>query len=79
MKFCPECNNLLMSKKGKIFCKTCEKIFEVKPNEKNDYMLIKKIDHDDSDFNPFILKNVNQKPLATDYRKAYEDYFSSSE
>jgi len=69
-----------MSKKGKIFCKTCEKIFEVQPNEKRDYVLIKTINHDDSDLKPFILKNNTQKQLATnDYRKAYEDYFSSSE
>ena len=80
MKFCPDCNNLLMSKNKKVFCKTCGKSFEVKPDEKTDYMLKKKIPREDLEFKPYVLKNDSRKRNGVmEYRKAYEDYFSSSE
>lgn len=46
MRFCLECDNLLMSKDKKLFCKNCGKSFEIEPNNKTDYMVIKHIRHD---------------------------------
>lgn len=80
MKFCPECNNLLISKNKTVFCKTCGMSFEVKPNEKSEFILVKKMNNDDKDLEPFVLKNDSRKRSnASDFRKAYEDYFVSSE
>ncbi|MFX1274730.1 MAG: hypothetical protein ACFFBP_04905 [Promethearchaeota archaeon] len=80
MKFCPECDNLLGSKNKTLFCRTCGLSFEIKDIEKKDYLLIKQMKNDESELKPYILKKEEQKRnIANEYRRAYEDYFASSD
>ena len=79
MKFCPDCDNLLMSKDKKFYCKVCDKLFEINPNAKHEYLLVKKVNYDGVEEEPFVVKNDSLGSDApNEYRKAYEDFFSQS-
>ncbi len=80
MKFCPECENMLISKNKKLYCKTCDLLFEVNLDKKQDYMMTKVMKPEESDLSPFVLKdNARKSDYTSEYRKAYEDYFTGSE
>ncbi|MBN1802582.1 MAG: hypothetical protein JW891_13805 [Candidatus Lokiarchaeota archaeon] len=69
-----------MSKNKKLYCKTCNMFFEVKLDQKEDYMMIKVMKPEESDLTPYVLKtNPRKNNYSSEYRKAYEDYFSGSE
>ena len=57
MKFCPDCDNILIPINGNLFCRTCKKEFEFDHNT-NDYIIVKKITHLENEFEPIILKGV---------------------
>ena len=46
MKFCPECDNILIPKNKKLYCKACEKEFELNPKT-DEYKIVKTIRHDE--------------------------------
>jgi Zn finger protein HypA/HybF involved in hydrogenase expression len=48
MRFCPDCDNILIPRNKKLYCKACEKEFEIDPNN-NDYNIVKTIKHDDKE------------------------------
>ncbi|TXT67178.1 MAG: DNA-directed RNA polymerase, subunit M/Transcription elongation factor TFIIS [Promethearchaeota archaeon] len=80
MKWCKNCNNILIPKDGKLYCKACEEYFELGKN-KNDYTISKKIIHDDREKSSRILKkNPREKAsISIEDRKAYEEFFTSGE
>lgn len=41
MRFCPDCENIIIPKNNRLFCRACEKEFELDP-ETNDYKIVKK-------------------------------------
>jgi len=75
MRFCPDCDNILIPKNKKLFCKACEKEFEIDPTNK-DYNIVKTIKHDDKEAAPIVVKKVLTKPKISDQdRKAFEEFF----
>jgi DNA-directed RNA polymerase subunit M/transcription elongation factor TFIIS len=75
MRFCPDCDNILIPKNKKLYCKACEKEFKIDPNN-NDYNIVKTIKHDDKEAAPIVIKRsiANTKISAQD-RKAFEEFF----
>jgi len=57
MRFCLDCDNILMPKNKKLYCKACEKEFEIDLNN-NDYNVVKTIKHDDKEAEPIVIKKV---------------------
>ena len=78
MRFCPECDNILIPRKKKLYCKACEKEFELE--KKDDYKIVKKIKHDEKESAPIIIKDRNLgERISGEDRKAFEEYFTGSE
>ncbi|MFX1277322.1 MAG: hypothetical protein ACFFAT_20055 [Promethearchaeota archaeon] len=68
-----------MPRGGKLYCQACDESFELSGDSNEDFKIIKKIRHDDSEESPIIIKNVNETKIGAEDRKAYEEFFSGSE
>ena len=79
MRFCPNCDNILIPKNKKLYCKACNQEFEL-DKETEEYKIVKKIKHDEKESAPIVIKEVmkNDRISAQD-RKAYEEFFGSGE
>ena len=79
MKFCPDCDNILIPKNKKLYCKACEKEFELGSNPE-DYKIIKTIKHDEKTAAPIIIKQgLKGERISGEDRKAYEEFFTGSD
>jgi DNA-directed RNA polymerase subunit M/transcription elongation factor TFIIS len=79
MRFCPECDNILIPKSKKLYCKACDKEFDL-GNDQEEYKIIKTIKHDEKESAPIVVKDrISGDRISGEDRKAWEDYFSSSE
>ncbi len=79
MRFCPDCDNILLPvrDKMKIYCKACDKEFKLDPGQQADYKIVKTIRHEDSEVAPIIIKEVLKRDKISDQdRKAFEEFFS---
>ncbi len=75
MKFCPDCDNILIPKNGNLVCRACEKEFKFDHN--TDYMIVKKIKHFENEFEPIIIKKaLNDNRVSTEDREAYKEFFN---
>ena len=80
MRFCPECENLLIIRGKKLYCKACNSYFEIPSDFQNDSVLVKNINHSEREFEPVIIENkLEDNHISNEYRKAYEEYFPSEE
>jgi DNA-directed RNA polymerase subunit M/transcription elongation factor TFIIS len=80
MRFCEECGNMLVPKNGKLYCKACEKDFDLDKSKTDDYKIIKTIKHDEKESAPIVVKDgFRGERISGDDRKAYEDLFEISE
>ena len=80
VQFCPKCNNILIPKKGKniLYCRACD--LEFKFTSKEEYKIIKKIQHSESEKAPIVVEEVElRKKISEDDRKAYEEFFRKTE
>ncbi|MFW9937407.1 MAG: hypothetical protein ACFFD5_07140 [Candidatus Thorarchaeota archaeon] len=79
MKFCPECDNILIPKNKKLYCKACEKEFELDPKT-DEYKIVKTIKHDEKETAPIIIKEgLKSERISGEDRKAFEDLFDITE
>ncbi|TFG02196.1 MAG: hypothetical protein EU540_02020 [Promethearchaeota archaeon] len=79
MRFCESCGNMLIPKKGKLYCKACDEEFEI-GESREEYKIIKKIRHDDKEVAPIIIKEgIKGDRISDQDRKAFEEYFSGGE
>jgi len=80
MKWCPNCDNILIPKNGKLYCQACDEYFEFGKNDK-DYTISKKIHHDDREKSSRVLKKSSRvkSSISLEDRKAYEEFFTGSE
>ena len=79
MRFCEACGNMLIPKKGKLYCKACDEEFEIGESQE-EYKIIKMIKHDDKEVAPIIIKDGLKGDRISDQdRKAFEEYFSGGE
>ncbi|MFX0031423.1 MAG: hypothetical protein ACFE8E_09875 [Candidatus Hodarchaeota archaeon] len=80
MKFCPNCDNILIPKNKKLFCKACNQEFDLDKNSPEDYKLVKRIRHDEKEAAPIIIKEgLKDERISDRERKAYEDLFDITE
>ncbi|MFX1317382.1 MAG: hypothetical protein ACFE9T_16085 [Promethearchaeota archaeon] len=79
MRFCPDCDNILIPKNKKLYCKACEKEFNLEKG-KEEYKIIKTIRHDEKETAPIVVKEtIKEDRISGDDRKAYEDLFDITE
>jgi DNA-directed RNA polymerase subunit M/transcription elongation factor TFIIS len=80
LRFCPDCNNLLVPRKKKLYCKACDKEFDLASDEKKEFKIIKKIKHDEKESAPIIIKeSLRGNKISGEDRKAFEEFFSGGE
>ncbi len=78
MKFCPDCDNIIFPKNKKLFfCKACDKEFDLDA-EAEDFKIVKKIKHDESELAPIVVKeSMNSNKISAQDRKAFEEFFDA--
>ncbi len=78
MRFCPNCENILIPKSNKLFCRVCEKKFELDP-ETNDYKIVKRIKRNENEIELIIMrKTLKNNRISTEDREAHEEFFQLS-
>lgn len=76
MKFCPNCDNILIPKNKKLFCQACEEEFDLDKSKTLDYKIIKKIKHDDKETAPIVVRGgLKNERISGNDRKAFEEFF----
>lgn len=83
MEFCPECESVLLPKRGssnELFCKVCGKVYKMdKKKNKEEYKIQHVISRGISSKTAVLDKKGHQGSISEDDRRAYEDYFQSGE
>ena len=80
MKFCPNCDNILIPKSKKLYCKACEEEFDLDASKTEDFKITKSIKHDEKESAPIIVKErLGSDKISASDRKAYEEFFGSAE
>ena len=80
MRFCPDCDNIMIPRKKKLYCKACDMEFDLDSNQQDDYKIVKTIKHDEKEIAPIIIKEgLKGDKISDQDRKAYEEFFSGSE
>jgi len=80
MRFCPDCDNILIPRKKKLYCKACDKEFELDTKQQDDYKIVKTIKHDEKEIAPIIVKEgLKGDKISDQDRKAFEEFFKGSE
>lgn len=80
MKFCPNCDNILIPKNKKLYCKACEEEFNLDTSKTEEYKIIKTIRHDEKESAPIIIKEgLKGERISDQDRKAFEEFFGSAE
>ncbi|HEY0088697.1 MAG TPA: hypothetical protein VGB37_07625 [Candidatus Lokiarchaeia archaeon] len=80
MRFCEICGNMMVPRKGKLFCKACDQEFDLNLKQEEDYKLIKTIKHDEKEVTPIVVKEGHKGEKISDQdRKAFEEFFTSGE
>jgi len=75
MKFCPDCDNILIPKNKKLYCKVCERYFSF-DIEIGEYTIVQKIKHDNMESTTIIVKEgIKMDKISSSDREAYEDFF----
>ena len=77
MKFCPDCDNIIFPRNKKLYCKACEKEFDL-DTEADDFKIVKKIKHDEKESAPIVVKETMSSPkISAQDRKAFEEFFDA--
>ena len=80
MRFCPDCDNILIPRKKKLYCKACDKEFDLDSNQQDEYKIVKTIRHDEKEIAPIIIKEgLKGDKISDQDRKAFEEFFKGSE
>ena len=77
MKFCPDCDNIIFPKNKKVYCKACDKEFDLDA-EAEDFKIVKKIKHDEKELAPIVVKEtMSSSKISAQDRKAFEEFFDA--
>jgi len=80
MNFCPNCDNILIPKNKKLFCKACDVEFDLDSSKTEEYKIKKSIKHDEKESAPIIVKErLRSDRISAQDRKAFEEFFGSAE
>ncbi len=78
MRFCPNCDNILLPRKKKLYCNACNEEFDL--DHKDEYKMILTIKHDEIELTPVVVKEgLKNNKITEDDRKAHEDFFANNE
>jgi DNA-directed RNA polymerase subunit M/transcription elongation factor TFIIS len=78
MRFCPDCENILIPKDDKLYCRACDIEVEFDPEIYN-YKITKKIKQKENEIEPIIIRKVlNKNKISHDDREAFEEFFHLS-
>jgi DNA-directed RNA polymerase subunit M/transcription elongation factor TFIIS len=77
MRFCPNCDNIIIPKGGKLYCQACEEEYALPDKDQTEFKIVKRIKHDDSADSPIVLKGDTFKSskISNQDRKAFEEFF----
>ena len=78
MRFCPNCDNIIIPKGGKLYCQACEEEFELPDKDQTEFKIVKRIKHDDSAESPIVIKGESafkSTKISNQDRKAFEEFF----
>ena len=79
MKFCTNCDNILIPKNKKLYCKACNEEFDLDTSKTSEYKIVKKIKHDEKETAPIIAKEgLKPERISSQDRKAFEEFFGSA-
>ena len=81
MKFCPQCEGLLLPKRNtdELFCRVCNKSFKPEKGQA-DYKMKSKIEKDRVRAKTAIVERpAHSQSISEEERRAFEDYFSGGE
>ena len=79
IKFCPNCDNIMIPKNKKLYCKACEEEFAIDTSKPEDYKIVKKIRHDEKESAPIVMKEgLKSERISAQDRKAFEEFFGSA-
>ncbi len=80
MNFCPNCDNILIPKNKKLYCKACDVEFDLDSSKTEEYKIKKAIKHDEKESAPIIVKEkLRSNRISAQDRKAFEEFFGSAE
>ena len=81
MKFCPECDNILIPRKKMLYCAACDTERPLKTKDgTEEYIIVKHIKHESGEALPIIVKNgLKSSKISAQDRKAHEEFFGKSE
>ena len=80
MRFCPDCDNIMIPRKKKLYCKACDMEFDLDSNQQDDYKIVKTIKHDEKEIAPIVIKEgLKGDKISDQDRKAFEEFFKGSE
>ena len=80
MRFCEKCDNILIPRKKKLYCKACDEEYAIQSEDAEEYVIVKRIKHEDAEAQPIIIKNgMKSSKISAQDRKAYEEYFGKGE
>jgi len=72
LRFCPNCDNILIPKNKKLYCKACDEEFDYGSDQK-EYKIVKKIHHDESETAPIVIKEgMRGERISNSDRRAFE-------
>ncbi|NVM16612.1 MAG: hypothetical protein HWN80_02780 [Candidatus Lokiarchaeota archaeon] len=75
MKFCPDCDNIIFPKNQKLYCKACDKEFDLDAKA-DDFKIVKKIKHDEKETAPIVVtETLASAKISAQDRKAFEEFF----
>ena len=72
MEYCEDCDNILISKDGKFYCRTCDKYYE--KVDEDELKVGKKVNENPEKEETLIKQNVTEEITDKD-RDSFEDYF----
>ena len=75
MKFCPDCDNIILPRNQKLYCKAFDKEFDLDAKAE-DFKIVKKIKHDEKETAPIVVKErLTSDKISAQDRKAFEEFF----
>ena len=79
MQFCENCDNILIPRNKKLYCKACDMEFDL-PEDSEEYKIVKTIPHDEKDVSPVVVREgLKGEKISSQDRKAYEEFFVGGE
>lgn len=78
MNYCPKCNNLLVPRNDHLYCRICDKEYELFKDEEGEYTNVRRFGEKKDAETPIVDSNLEESISERD-RESHEDYFGTIE